>query len=164
MSRKKVLIPIDDSPFSLQILSYVQELLSPAETELILLHVEQEPEAIHIELPGSESFNIYTDQAEESMRIDFSISMEPLIQKLTDLGFKATTDMGFGKPAQAIEARIFYRPVDMIAMTTHGRKGLDRVILGSVAEHILHHCHVPILLFHPSDEGQTTNGKKAHAA
>ncbi|QDU83903.1 Universal stress protein [Planctomycetes bacterium Pla163] len=40
--------------------------------------------------------------------------------------------------------------VDVIAVSTHGRSGLRRVILGSVAEDILHRSHLPVLAFPPA--------------
>ena len=39
--------------------------------------------------------------------------------------------------------------MDMVAMVTHGRKGLERLIAGSIAEHVLHHSTTPLLLLHP---------------
>ena len=38
---------------------------------------------------------------------------------------------------------------DMIAMATHGRSGLRRLLLGSVAEQVIRHAHVPVLLYPP---------------
>ncbi|MBC8404794.1 MAG: universal stress protein [Planctomycetes bacterium] len=37
--------------------------------------------------------------------------------------------------------------VDLITMSTHGRTGFRRLVLGSVAESILHYAHVPVLCF-----------------
>lgn len=39
---------------------------------------------------------------------------------------------------------------DYIAMATHGRSGLRRLLLGSVAEQVVRHAHVPVLLYPPS--------------
>lgn len=39
------------------------------------------------------------------------------------------------------------RTVDLIAMATHGRSGISRLLLGSVAESVLRHTHVPMLLY-----------------
>ena len=160
MSKNKVLIPIDGSAFSLQILPYVKQLLDPADNELILLHVEPEPESIHIERPGFEPLDVYADQTEDSMRTQFAVTMKPVAQELREAGFETSTDMSFGRPAQAIETHIEYAPVDMIAMTTHGRSGLDRVMLGSVAEHVLRHCHVPVMLLHPLTDIHKRNGSQ----
>ncbi len=41
---------------------------------------------------------------------------------------------------------------DLIALSTHGRSGLRRVLLGSVAEEVLRRSHVPVLLFPPPEE------------
>ena len=43
------------------------------------------------------------------------------------------------------------RGVDLIALSTHGRSGLRRVLLGSVAEEILRRAHVPVLFFPPPE-------------
>lgn len=160
MSKNRVLIPIDESKFSLQILPYVQKFLDPQQTELVLLHVEEEPEAIHIHSPLSEDIDAYVDQQEAALKYKYAEEIEPEAQPLRDNGYEVRVDMAFGKPAQAIERWISYNPVDMIAMTTHGRRGLDRVILGSVAEHVLHHCHVPVMLLHPLSEIHKTNGSQ----
>ena len=39
---------------------------------------------------------------------------------------------------------------DFVAMATHGRSGLRRLLLGSVAEQVLRHAHVPVVLYPPS--------------
>jgi nucleotide-binding universal stress UspA family protein len=42
------------------------------------------------------------------------------------------------------------RKCDFLAMATHGRSGLRRLLLGSVAEQVLRHAHVPVLLYPPA--------------
>jgi nucleotide-binding universal stress UspA family protein len=39
---------------------------------------------------------------------------------------------------------------DMIAMSTHGRTGVSRWLMGSVADKIIHHAHIPVMLIHPN--------------
>jgi nucleotide-binding universal stress UspA family protein len=39
---------------------------------------------------------------------------------------------------------------DMITMSTHGRAGIQRWLLGSVAEEVVHDSHIPVMLVHPS--------------
>jgi nucleotide-binding universal stress UspA family protein len=45
--------------------------------------------------------------------------------------------------------------VDLVAMTTHGRSGISRLIFGSVAEQVLRHVSVPVLLVRPTSESNT---------
>jgi nucleotide-binding universal stress UspA family protein len=39
---------------------------------------------------------------------------------------------------------------DVIAMSTHGRSGVQRWLMGSVAEKVVHHSHIPVMLIHPN--------------
>jgi nucleotide-binding universal stress UspA family protein len=55
----------------------------------------------------------------------------------------------YGPPAEAIAEAAGYRKVDLIVMSSHGRSGLGRLVLGSVAETVLRATEVPILLIRP---------------
>ncbi|HNB35488.1 MAG TPA: universal stress protein, partial [Anaerolineales bacterium] len=39
---------------------------------------------------------------------------------------------------------------DMIAMSTHGRTGVSRWLMGSVADRVVHYAHIPVMLIHPN--------------
>ena len=52
-------------------------------------------------------------------------------------------------PAAAIAGQARDEPADLILMATHGRSGVVRTLLGSVAEKVLHATHVPLLLVRP---------------
>ncbi|HVN27321.1 MAG TPA: universal stress protein [Candidatus Binataceae bacterium] len=54
-----------------------------------------------------------------------------------------------GKPAELIEEAATRYEVDLIAMATHSRKGVDRLLLGSVAEHVVRTAKCPVLTFGP---------------
>jgi nucleotide-binding universal stress UspA family protein len=55
----------------------------------------------------------------------------------------------FGDPADAIVKFIDDQDIHMVIMGTHGRKGLDRVLFGSVAEWVIKHAGVPVLVINP---------------
>ncbi|MEZ4867474.1 MAG: universal stress protein [Caldilineaceae bacterium] len=152
LTKKTVLIPVEQADFSLQILPYVERFLNPTENRLILLHVEKEPDVVHIDRPGFTDLDIYVDQSEAAWRTNFLDDLLPTVRALEKLGFEVQTDVQFGTPVHELEYYIKHRQVDLVAMTTHGRSPLGRVIFGSVAEHILHDINVPILLFHPADK------------
>jgi nucleotide-binding universal stress UspA family protein len=59
---------------------------------------------------------------------------------------KIQTSVWYGPPASAIVEAARVGKVDLIVMTTHGRSGLGRLILGSVAEAVLRGTTAPILL------------------
>jgi nucleotide-binding universal stress UspA family protein len=58
-----------------------------------------------------------------------------------------TPIVSFGDPAKEIEYIVEKQNVDMVAMTTHGRTGLARILHGSVAQHVLNHVEIPVLLY-----------------
>lgn len=152
MTRRKVLIPIDGSEFSLQVLPTVTEMVNPAQTELVLLHVAPEPEVIELE-PDNPEMTVYVDQQEAGLRSNFADDMLPQVRALQKAGFQVGTEMCFGEPAEEIERYIENEGVDLVAMTTHGRTGLARMMFGSVAEHVLHHAKVPIMLYRSFPNG-----------
>jgi nucleotide-binding universal stress UspA family protein len=63
---------------------------------------------------------------------------------LTNRGLTVTVEYRRGDPAHEIVA--ITRPGDLVVMATHGRSGLGRVFLGSVAEAVVRHARVPVLL------------------
>jgi nucleotide-binding universal stress UspA family protein len=148
MKANRVLIPVDGSQFSLQVLPYVIRLLEPAKTELILMRVAPWPKMLDFGEP-IDHMTIYPDQREESIEANFYSEMLPHIAELAKAGFSVSTALCFGDPAQQIEYFVSTEMIDMVAMSTHGRTGLARMVLGSVAQHVLHHAAVPVLLFHP---------------
>lgn len=161
MKKNNVLIPVDGAAFSLQILPCIRRFLNPTENRLILLRVEPEPEAIHIHQPGFEDIDIYVDETEAALRNNFADELLPTVHALKKLGFTVTTEVEFGEPIPELEAYIAKQEVDLVAMTTHGRTGMNRIIHGSVAEHLLHHVDVPVLLLHPLQQQRKGERVKA---
>lgn len=150
MKANKVLIPLDDSVFSLNVLPHVTRLLEPDKTDLYLLHVEPNPESITVD----EHVVVYADQAAASVRANTMDTMRPFVHSLEELGFHVTPTVSFGDPATEIERYAEEKEVDLIAMATHGRRGIARLIFGSVAQEVMNKVEVPILLYKAlPDEG-----------
>lgn len=72
-----------------------------------------------------------------------------IAEKLRAQGLTVQTELIDQEPAKAIVQQTERDPsIALIVMTTHGRSGLSRWLLGSVAERVLHHAPVPLLLVH----------------
>lgn len=158
MNINKVLIPVDGSDFSLQILPYVTRFLRPHETNIVLLYVSEPPSMVQLGEPDNPDLTIYADQEAASIEAGFVSSMQMHIRYLTHTGFTVTTAVRFGDPATEIEQFIKDEKVDLVAMTTHGRTGLARVLLGSVAQHIINRAAVPVLLYRSLTQTPQTDG------
>lgn len=142
MKMNKVLIPLDDSAFSLGVLPYVTTLLAPDRNELFLLHVAPKPESLVVDT----DVVIYADQQAASIKEQNRETIDPLIHSLEELGYHVSPEVAFGDPAKEIERFVEDQDIDVVAMVTHGRQGFALLRHGSVAQHILHHLHVPVLL------------------
>jgi len=155
MTKNTVLIPVAGAEFSLQVLPCLRRFLNPTENRLLLLHVETEPEVFHFHEPGMEAIDIYVDESEDALRVAFADQSLLTVRELEQMGFEVKTDVVFGQPIPRLEEYIAREQVNLVAMVTHGRTGIDRILHGSVAEHLLHHTNVPLLLVHP----QPTHGE-----
>ena len=58
-----------------------------------------------------------------------------------------------GCPAAAIVNLVRERPDSLVAMTTHGRSGVGRWLLGSVADQVVRYAESPVLIIRAAEEG-----------
>lgn len=163
---RSILVPLDGSFFGEQALSVACAIASRSDGQLHLAHVCTPflPDIISIEgLPvidenlqplGREHEQIYLQRLSER------IIAENELQPITALLDRLHT----GAREQSIsEALVDYADrarIDLIVMTTHGRGGLSRFWLGSVADELLRRSNVPILMLHPSED-ETVSADRA---
>ncbi len=137
-----ILVPLDGSRLAEKILPQVKELAQHNGSEIALLRVARART-----FPGVDP----TDHQVQVVR-----RAEAYLKKIqADLekeGFKASVHVRYGHPATEILDHASGKEVDLVAMSTHGRTGLSRWTLGSVAEKTIRHSSKPILLIRPADE------------
>jgi nucleotide-binding universal stress UspA family protein len=68
-------------------------------------------------------------------------------------GRPVVTDIVEGNPAEAILAYVAEHDVDLVVMGTHGRTGIDRVLMGSVAERVVRRSPVPVVTVRDGSDG-----------
>jgi nucleotide-binding universal stress UspA family protein len=168
MRKRTALIPLDGSPFSRQIVSHVCHLLDPEEYALVLLRVA-EPVAGLIGAPPKPvsagwpsvmyeherdveyaSHPIFATQQEASERAAIEHELLEDQRRLAQAGYSVSVVVQFGDPAQQIVTFAEEHAVDVVAMATHGRTGLQHLVLGSVAEHVLRSVTIPVVRVRPS--------------
>jgi nucleotide-binding universal stress UspA family protein len=171
MMRKKILIPLDGSTFSRSALEVLERLFPPASCAVTLLQVAPEPEAIvgHPPRPVLSSawvtplpesprdielsrHPIYADQRRDNVRSQILDEMRGDLETLQAAGYEASGQVRFGDPAQEIVDCADEEEMDLIVMATHGRSGVSRLVLGSVAERVLRHTPVPVVMLRPTSK------------
>lgn len=169
MSKRKVLIPLDGSEFSRQILPAARDWFNPETVALVLLRVDVLPTllpnpAMSHRFVGDTTFGslyaAYSEGMSESQSITaqerksilgaLQKELQMEADRLRALGYTVSTEVHFGEPAQTIMNLVTTAEIDLIAMTTHGRSGLARLAMGSVAEQVLRGVNVPVLLLRPA--------------
>ncbi|MCB0189196.1 MAG: universal stress protein [Caldilineaceae bacterium] len=149
MAPIQVLIPIDRSPFSLSIVPHVKRFLDPAKCGLTLFHVAEEPSPTDMRRMVLSEFTAQLNRLRQELQNQVTEELRPVTEQLEASGFTVTIVVSFGEPITQIEHYIGTENVDLLAMSTHGRSGLGRVLFGSVAQELLQQLGLPILLLRP---------------
>jgi nucleotide-binding universal stress UspA family protein len=136
-----VVVPLDQSALAEQALARALTALGPADLHLHLLHVLDPP-------PGAE--RISPDQVAR-LAPGIEHDLETMAQRLRTQGYRVTTEVRAGRPADEIAQAAIEQGAQLIAMATHGKHGVNPVLLGSVAERLLQTAPVPLLLVRPAD-------------
>ena len=138
---KRILIPLDGSRLAEGILPFVLQIAGPLDLEVILVRVEQ-PIAPQV-IEGTTHFTV--DDIPARMK-DAREYLAPVAAELRRQGARVTTEARYGNPVAEIVAAARQTGADIIAMTTHGRSGVSRLVFGSVAEAVLRRAEIPVLM------------------
>ena len=138
----KILLAVDDSKFSEAALEAVIAQSSPQGTEVLVLHVV-EPITI---APPPEMSPSYAPELEIQVKEAHEL-VEREVQKLRAAGVKARGEVQTGDIRGKILDTAAELGADLIVLGSHGRKGVQRFLLGSVAENVARHaqCSVEIV-------------------
>jgi len=137
MKIDKVLVPLDGSKLAEQALTKALDVAEGTKPTFVLLRAAEATT-----WPGG-------DPADEQVRVvrEAEEYLEGIKAALGRRGIrKVEASVWYGPPASAIVEAAQVSKADLIVMTTHGRSGLGRLILGSVAEAVLRGTTTPILL------------------
>jgi nucleotide-binding universal stress UspA family protein len=139
MKAKKILVPLDGSTVGEAVLDMAVELAQEGATLVLLRAAEAGSLArdpIVAQLEVVHEAELYVDGVAERLRRAGVARVE--------------TCVWYGPAAEAIVEAARTRDADLILMSSHGRSGLSRLVLGSVAETVLRATATPILLIRPT--------------
>ncbi len=138
---KKILVPLDGSPLDESILPQVTELARVHRAELVLLRV-----ALAHGFPGAD----LTEAQVEAM-LEAEKYLEEVEQDLRGKGLRVSTAVRYGNAAGEILDHAAFAGIDLIAMSTRGRTGLARMVMGSVAEQVVRRAPCPVVTVRPAE-------------
>jgi nucleotide-binding universal stress UspA family protein len=148
-SYKRVVVPLDGSPFAERALSQAKYLASYASAEVVLVAVAaeafervQDKEAWH-----KKDWNPAPWETDAGLLMAY---LRDMANTIHEWELPVQVEVATGDPSEAIIGIAREVSADIVVMATHARAGLSRLLSGSVAMSVVCHTNKPVLLVHPS--------------
>jgi nucleotide-binding universal stress UspA family protein len=149
MLYKKILAPLDGSKVSECSLPHIKEIATGSGiSEVILMMVVEPVFNQETEDTAKVGRNLMAEVEQANWEKDQKY-LDGLAARLKKDGIPATAVLAKGKPAETIMDYAQKNKADLIIMSTHGRSGVSRWLLGSVTEKVVRHSPVPVLTVSP---------------
>ena len=135
----RILLPLESPGWASSDVEFIRPVAEGSKTEVTILHVEtSQPDPLE-----GQRTDPPLHVAADDRRRRFSEAAE----RLLSFGIDANSMETWGDPVRQIVEQAASLGASCIAMTTHGRRGLERLIVGSVAESVIRDADRPVLLF-----------------
>jgi len=138
----KILAPLDGSDIGEAALPYAETLAINSRASVDLLQIISPPGTVEASLLGGPDWRKFI----KAMHDAGENYLKSIAKRLSGNGIKSAYEVVTGDPAGKIVEYAEDKQASLIAMSTHGRTGLARWVLGSVADKVLHSARTPILL------------------
>jgi nucleotide-binding universal stress UspA family protein len=138
---RRILVPLDGSKVAEGVLPHARGLAYAEGAELVLLTVGANPAMDFVFSDPGLAQSAVQEQEERSKQYVSAVESQ-----LKAAGFKVSTLLRVGDVADVILGVVDELQIDVIAMSTHGRTGPARWLMGSVAERVVRSSKVPVLL------------------
>jgi nucleotide-binding universal stress UspA family protein len=143
---RKILVTTDLSEFSLAAMEYAASLGLLFTSKLYLLYVAEDAPLV---LPALHGLDTDVQGLENQSPRDPSHDLERFVRLHLNPDWKVIPVVRNGNPSDEITRFAMEEGIDLIVMATHGRTGLQHVLLGSIAERIVRTSSVPVLTVKP---------------
>jgi nucleotide-binding universal stress UspA family protein len=145
MRVQHVVCPIDFSALSSRALAQAMAIADWSGAAIVAVNVFTPPEILRIAFPQYAGAMLDRDA-----RARLILDMETAVKTARERGIHVRVEIREGDAADEIAACARELAEPIIVMATHGRRGLQRLALGSVTEHVLRTAPCPVLTIHPS--------------
>jgi len=137
---KKILIPTDGSDYSIRAAEYGVSIAKVHDAQVTFVYVLDEVVIDKFsKMPEREN-------VERDLRADGQRYINYVSGIATKEGVKATSVIVKGRPFEQIVHLANGLNMDLVVMGTYGRRGAERILIGSVAERVIEYAHCPVLV------------------
>lgn len=152
----RIAVPIDGTPFGNYALRFAAAIANRTGASLRLIHVHV-PRHVEHGLFGVATFRhrVMTGADPETDRRVFEAERLSLEEKAREValetGLEVSSHIISGRVGDALDHETEAWDADLIVMATHARVGLERIRYGSIADQVVRHAKMPVLLVRPPD-------------
>jgi len=142
---KRILYPCDFTGCSFQVLPYVRSMAEKYGAEIYLLYVARN---LHLYTSARKQHRLSSTLIEKTLK-ELKVMVEQFCDKhLLDCpNFRQR--VAVGDPGEEIVKTVEKEKIDLVIMGTHGRKGLEHTLFGTVAHYVVTHSKAPVLIVNP---------------
>lgn len=150
----RILLPTDGSDGTK---TAIEQAIGHAQTYDAELHVLHVIDQSAVELTATPTVEgVPTDVVHEQLDEQGQALVREVTKEANDAGVPTTTEIvEYGRPHEEIQSYATEQDIDLIVIGTHGRSGLNRKLLGSVAEKVIRTAEVPTLAVQLDEESPT---------
>ncbi len=138
---QKIIVATDLTPASEPALKEAVEMAKEKGSELVITHVYQPPDVAQAEAITS---GVY-DEWDRNLRTAAEKGLKPLVEDAKKEGINARALVLSGPAYEAIADAAEKNDADLVVMGTHGRKGVSRFFVGSVASRVISTAPCPVM-------------------
>jgi nucleotide-binding universal stress UspA family protein len=142
---KKILFPYDLSENASKISPFVRSVAEAYNSGICLLHVVHDLQKWGKAYVPHASMDVFQEEAIEATKKALDKVGEDEFQGYGDLETKVVSGDAASEILEALKSGDF----DLVIMGTHGRKGLEHIVFGSVAENVVKNAFVPVMTVNP---------------
>ncbi|MBC8453173.1 MAG: universal stress protein [Chloroflexi bacterium] len=148
----KILLPVDDLESAGLAISNVKEMAGSNDTHVILFHVvaPEKPLVMHDgHLGGVQTAaDVYeVAKHDEAKNVEEQTKvMQAAAEELNAAGLNVTSQVVVGNAPTEIVRAVNEQGIDLVVISTHGRRGVSRAFLGSVADEVMRGLEIPVMV------------------
>ncbi|MBI4345725.1 MAG: universal stress protein [Elusimicrobia bacterium] len=147
---RRIVVALDGSALAERVLPDIESLAEAAKAEVVLVTAIASLEMVLAQTSAGDTWvpppAIDAEKTVDAARRDADASLRSAAERLKSKGIDVRTQVLEGVAEECILEAARERGADLIALTSHGRSGLDRAVFGSVADAVIRKASCPVLV------------------
>jgi nucleotide-binding universal stress UspA family protein len=142
---RKIMVPLDGSELAECVFPHVEAFIKGFNIRDVILMRVVEPENLPYRVEGGVDPEIVAEK-EASRKSAAKVYLERIAKRFTQEGTVVHSEISIGRVTESLADYAEQNDVDLFIIATHGRSGVSRWVMGSVADKLLRSARVPVLM------------------